>query len=216
MTDFGTLTLLVIVFALVFDLTNGWNDSANAIATVVSTRVLRPWTAVLFGAALNFTGALFSSEVAKTVGRDIADPRLLNQGTFLAATLIAPVWITICTFRGLPISCSHSLMGGLIGAVLATTGMIGLNPVGVRKIVFGVFTSPVIGFVCGALIMISLYWIFRRMRPPTSTAGSAGCSSCPRAPWRSATGPVTPRRPWASSPARSSPPATCPSAPRGR
>jgi len=161
------LLVLVVVFALAFDLTNGWNDAANAIATVVSTRVLRPGTAVLFGALLNFAGAMFSSEVAKTVGRDIADPSLLGPSTFLAAVMVAPVWITICTMRALPISCSHSLMGGLIGAVLATTGPSGLNPAGVKKIVFGVFTSPVIGFACGFLVMLAVYWGFRRIRPNT-------------------------------------------------
>ncbi|OHB74340.1 MAG: hypothetical protein A2Z34_00380 [Planctomycetes bacterium RBG_16_59_8] len=161
------VTLVVILFALIFDLTNGWNDSANAIATVVSTRVMKPWTAVIFGTVLNFAGALFSSEVAKTIGKDIADPALLNQGTFLAAVLIAPIWITLCTWRGLPISCSHSLMGGLIGAVLATVGPSGLQEKGIQKIVFGVFTSPVAGFVSAFILMILLYWICRRWRPST-------------------------------------------------
>ena len=163
------LTILVVVFALAFDLTNGWNDAANAIATVVSTRVLRPMTAVLFGAVLNFAGAMVSSEVAKTVGRDIADPSLLTPATFLAGTLVAPIWITICTFRALPISCSHSLMGGLIGAVLATTGPSGLKASGLEKIVFGVFTSPVLGFAGGFLVMVIVYRLCRRMRPYTVT-----------------------------------------------
>ncbi|HEX6882125.1 MAG TPA: inorganic phosphate transporter [Planctomycetota bacterium] len=153
------VAVLVVVFALVFDVSNGWNDSANAIATVVSTRVLRPGPAVLMGASMNFLGALFSSEVAKTVGRDIADPSLLVPATFLAAVLIAPAWIALCTWKGLPISCSHSLMGGLIGAVLATTGPDGLKAAGVKKIVFGVFASPLIGFTLGLLLIVLLYWL---------------------------------------------------------
>jgi len=161
------ITILVIFFALVFDLTNGWNDAANAIATVVSTRVLRPYHAVLFGAILNFIGAFFSSEVAKTVGKDIADPASLTGATFLAAVLIAPAWITLCTYRGLPISCSHSLMGGLIGAVLATTGPSGVKSEGLNKIVFGVFASPIAGFVLGGIIMLLIYWLARRWRPQT-------------------------------------------------
>jgi PiT family inorganic phosphate transporter len=161
------LTLLVIVFAMVFNLTNGWNDSANAIATVVSTRVMKPLTAVLFGAVLNLLGALFSSEVAKTVGANIADPSLLTPATFLAAVLISPVWVTYCTLKGLPISCSHSLMGGLIGAVLATTGASGLKGEGIRKIVFGIFTSPVAGFLAGGILIVLISWICVRMRPRT-------------------------------------------------
>jgi PiT family inorganic phosphate transporter len=169
------LTVLVVAFALLFDLSNGWNDSANAIATVVSTRVLRPGPAVLMGATLNFVGALFSSEVAKTVGRDIADPALLGPATFLAAVMISPAWIALCTWKGLPISCSHSLMGGLIGAVLATTGPSGLKAEGIKKIVFGVFSSPFIGFVLGLVLIVLIYWIVHwifRVWPRATPAGT--------------------------------------------
>lgn len=161
-----TLMIVAIVaFALIYDLTNGWNDSANAIATVVSTRVLSPAQAILFGAGLNFAGALFSSEVAKTVGKDIADPRLLTSATFLAAVIIAPIWITFCTWYGLPISCSHSLMGGLIGSVLATTGVAGLEAKGIKKIIFGACTSPFLGFAFGALIFLAILWLCRGWSP---------------------------------------------------
>ena len=159
------LILAVILLALVYDVTNGWNDSANAIATVVSTRVLTPWKALMMGAALNFLGALFSSEVARTVGREIAKPEVLTMGTFLAAVIVAPIWITLCTWYGLPISCSHSLMGALIGSVLATAGVEGLHAAGIRKIVFGIFTSPVLGFLLGGALMVAIYWIFRHSAP---------------------------------------------------
>lgn len=164
-----TLLVLVIIGALLFDMSNGWNDSANAVATVVSTRVMRPATAVMFGAVLNFTGALFSSAVAETVGKNIADPHSLTMSTFLAAVVIAPIWVTVCTLRGLPISCSHSLMGGLIGAVLATTGKVGLKKEGIQKILFGVFTSPVAGFILGFVLVVLIAWIFRRMKPTTAS-----------------------------------------------
>ncbi len=163
------VTALTIIFTLVFSITNGWNDAANAIATVVSTRVLRPGTAVLFSAVLNFIGALFSSEVAKTVGRDIADPQFLTSYTFLAAVIIAPLWITWCTLRGLPISCSHSLMGGLIGAVLATEGSGALKTAGMHKIAFGVAVSPIAGFVAGYIIIILVMLVAERWRPANVT-----------------------------------------------
>lgn len=163
--DMMLLALLVVVFALIYDVANGWNDSANAIATVVSTRVMRPATAVAFGAGLNFLGALFSSEVAKTVGKDIADPAMLTPATFLAAVIVAPAWISFCTWQALPISCSHALMGGLIGSVLVTTGLHGLQTAGIHKIVFGVCISPVAGAGLGFTIMVAIYWAFRRMRP---------------------------------------------------
>jgi PiT family inorganic phosphate transporter len=167
--EIGVLTILVIVFAIFYDIANGWNDSANAIATVVSTRVMRPRTAIIFGAVLNFAGAMFSSEVANTVGKDIADPTLLGPATFLAAVVISPIWIAYCTWRGLPISCSHSLMGGLVGAVIATTGVEGLKSDGIQKIVFGIFTSPIIGFFLGLIIIVIIYNIFRNWRPSTIT-----------------------------------------------
>jgi PiT family inorganic phosphate transporter len=163
------LLILIIVFALLFSLSNGWNDSANAIATAVSTRVLTPWQAIVFGSVLNFVGALFSSEVANTIGGEIADPARLSMATFLAAVVIAPIWITICTKKGLPISCSHSLMGGLIGAVLASVGVEALHGPGIKKIVLGVFTSPILGFVLAYIIILLVAWIFRRVRASTAS-----------------------------------------------
>lgn len=168
--DPHVMVALIIAFALIFDLANGWNDAANAIATVVCTRVLSPGVAVLYGATLNFVGAFFSSEVAKTVGRDIADPSFLGPATFLAAVIAAPIWITLCTLKALPISCSHSLMGALVGSVLASAGPEALKGPGLQKIIFGVFTSPVLGFIGGLIIVSLVSWIFRRVRPKVITA----------------------------------------------
>jgi inorganic phosphate transporter, PiT family len=158
-----------VVLAVVFDLTNGWNDASNAIATVVSTRVLSPWSAVVMGAVLNFVGAFFSSAVAKTVGTEVASKDFLTPATYLAAVVIAPIWITMCTFRGLPISCSHSLMGGLIGSVIASAGADALHGAGIKKIVFGVFVAPIGGFLGGMLILALMAWIFRRVRAAKAT-----------------------------------------------
>jgi PiT family inorganic phosphate transporter len=163
----GWVSWMVVLGAVLFDLANGWNDASNAIATAVCTRVLKPVTAVLFGAALNFAGALVTGAVAKTVGREIADPKLLSSWTYVAALVTAPAWITLCTWRGLPVSCSHSLMGSLVGAVIATAGASSLKGAGVRKIVIGVFTSPVIGFLLGLLVVVAVCWICRRWKPAT-------------------------------------------------
>jgi PiT family inorganic phosphate transporter len=163
----GAVGWLIVLGAILFDVANGWNDASNAIATVVCTRVLKPVVAVLFGAVFNFLGALVSGAVAKTVGKEIADPALLTSATYVAALVAAPVWITICTWRGLPISCSHSLMGALVGAVVATAGSDALKGEGIRKIVFGIFTSPVIGLLLGMTVVVAVGWICRRLRPAT-------------------------------------------------
>jgi len=172
MTTLALITLiLTVVFALVFNLANGWNDAANAVATVISTRVLSPAKAILFGAILNFVGALFSSEVAKTVGHDIADLEVLTGATFLAAVMAAPVWITWCSRRGLPNSCSHALLGAMIGAVIAASGGLeGLNRVGIGKIVFGVLVCPVAAFVAGHLIVRVATRFARNARPGTASS----------------------------------------------
>ncbi|MFB3892596.1 MAG: anion permease [Phycisphaerae bacterium] len=165
-----TVLVLTILFAVVFDMANGWNDAANAVATVVSTRVLSPARAIAFGAMLNFIGALFSSEVAKTVGHNIADPRLLSTTTFLAAVMTAPIWITWCAKRGLPNSCSHALLGALIGSVIVSSGSLdGLRADGIRKIFFGVLICPIAGFILGHVIVRIVAFVSGPARP--SVAG---------------------------------------------
>jgi inorganic phosphate transporter, PiT family len=161
----GPAGWLIVAGAVLFDFANGWNDAGNAIATAVCTRVLRPAVAVAFGAILNFLGAMWSSEVAKTVGKEIADPAVLTTATYLAALFVAPIWIGICSWRGLPISCSHSLMGALVGAVMATAGPSMLRGEGLRKILFGVFCGPFFGFGLGLLVVTGVCWLFKRARP---------------------------------------------------
>jgi PiT family inorganic phosphate transporter len=167
MDHLSVVTLLVIVGALLFSLSNGWNDAANAIATAVCTRVLTPFAAIMLGASLNFLGALVSDKVAKTIGRDIADPAFLHQSTFLAAVIAATIWITVCTWRGLPISCSHSLMGALVGAVVASAGSSHINSSAIWKIVYGIVIAPVVGFFLGLLILALIARMFRKARPRT-------------------------------------------------
>lgn len=163
------LVILITAFAILFDLANGWNDAANAIATVIGTRVMSPLVAVGFGAALNFLGAFYSDAVAKTVGADIVDKATLTSQIgpliFMSAVAASPVWITWCTLKGLPISCSHSLMGALVGAALAAGGADGVQGAGIRKIVTGVFTSPIIGFLLGGVLVVLISWVFKNARP---------------------------------------------------
>ncbi len=163
------LIVLVTAFALLFDLANGWNDAANAIATVVGTRAMTPIKAVVYGAALNFAGALYSDRVARTVGGDIVDKQTLDSAVgpiiFMAAVAAAPLWITFCTWRGLPISCSHSLMGALVGAAIAAGGASAIRGAGIHKIVKGIFTSPIIGFALGFVFVVVIVRLCHRGRP---------------------------------------------------
>ncbi len=172
MTTLALVTLiLTIVFALVFNLANGWNDAANAVATIISTRVLSPARAIAFGAVFNFVGALFSSEVAKTVGLNIANAECLTGATFLAAVMTAPIWITWCARRGLPNSCSHALLGALIGSVIASSGgLAGLKADGIQKIFFGVLICPVVGFIAGYILAWVTTKISQNLRPKAAGA----------------------------------------------
>ncbi len=164
-----TMLILVIVAALLFDFMNGWNDSANAIATVVSTRVLTPIVAVLFASGLNFLGALGHERVAKMIGGGLVDSSLLmgHQYVILAAMLAAAGWVYVCTMRGLPISGSHSLIGGLLGATAGAFGLEVIKAGGIIKVIAALILSPLLGFILGYILLIAVYWIAYFMRPRT-------------------------------------------------
>ena len=161
----GIVILLVVLAALLFDFSNGWHDSANAIATVVSTKVLTPLQAVMMAAVLNFAGAFWGTAVAKTIGTDIADPKLVSQVVILFALVAATSWNMITQFLGLPSSSSHALIGGLVGAVIAGHGAGALKSEGLVKVLSGLLLSPVAGFVAGALVMYLIYLAFGRASP---------------------------------------------------
>ncbi|MCG3147865.1 MAG: hypothetical protein PCFJNLEI_01306 [Verrucomicrobiae bacterium] len=165
--DPSTLLIIVVVSALLFDFVNGWNDSANAIATVVSTRTLGPLQAVLMAAVLNFVGALVSTKVAKTIGGDIVNPQIVTGDIVLAAMLAATLWVAFCTILGLPISGSHSLVGGLVGAAVARFGTSCVHMAGIWKVMVGLFLSPVLGFIIGYILLVAVYWIAYKMKPRT-------------------------------------------------
>jgi inorganic phosphate transporter, PiT family len=160
------LLIAIVALALVFDYTNGFHDTANAIATAVSTRALSPRAAVLMAATLNLIGALVSTNVASTVGEGIVDTDLVTLELVFAALVGAVVWNFVTWYFGLPSSSSQALFGGMIGAMLAAVGASGVEWGGVvTKIILPMILSPVIGLVAAWLLMTALYWIVRRRSP---------------------------------------------------
>ena len=156
------IILILILVALIFDFLNGMNDAANAIATVVSTRVLTPRLAVMWAAFFNFVAAFaFGLAVAKTIGKGIIDPSIVTQQLIFAALFGAIVWTHLCTQYGLPISVSHSLIGGLMGAALIKAGTEYLVWKGLLKVFLFIFLSPTIGLLISFLLMVAVTWIFR-------------------------------------------------------
>jgi len=166
MTTAFILLLLVIVVALVFEFANGANDAANAIATVVSTKVLSPRTAILFAAVFNFLGAFVGTNVAKTIGSGIIDQLAIDMPVILCA-LIGAAFITSATTKlGVPISCSHALIGGLLGAAVAHNGFGVIHGDKLlHKVVVPMFASPLVGFIVGFLFMLALLWMVAKAIP---------------------------------------------------
>jgi PiT family inorganic phosphate transporter len=161
-----TLTIFIVALALLFDFVNGMNDAANSIATIVSTRVLSPRLAVAWAAFFNFAAAFgFGVHVATTIGRGIVDTRVVSPILILAALVGAILWAYLCTLYGLPISVSHSLIGGLAGAGLAKAGPGALVTSGLIKVAVFIVLSPVIGLIVGGLLMILVSWVFRKASP---------------------------------------------------
>jgi PiT family inorganic phosphate transporter len=159
------LLLCVIVLALVFDFINGFHDTANAIATSVSTRVLSPKVAVLMAAILNMVGALSGTAVAKTVGAGLVQAVSITQVTIISALIAAIVWDLITWYLGLPTSSSHAILSGVVGAAIATSGFSVIIAKGVYKVLIGLFFSPLIGFVLSIFLMYFLMWLFRKSTP---------------------------------------------------
>ena len=156
---------IVLVTAYLFEFANGWTDAPNSIATVVSTRVLRPLQAVVMAGVLNLVGAMLGLAVAKTIASGIVSPELVTLETIEAAVLAATLWALGAQYYGLPSSESHALVAGLIGAGFAAGGLDALLGEGPRKSLIGLVTSPVGGFFIALLIMVLIFRIFRRVRP---------------------------------------------------
>jgi PiT family inorganic phosphate transporter len=165
MADSGFLLGAALLLTLAAEFVNGWTDSPNAIATVVSTRVLSPSQAVLMAAVLNIVGALVTgTAVAATLGQGIVSPEAIGLPVVIAATLTVVVWSVAAWFYGIPTSESHELIAGLTGAGLAAAGPSVLLWEGWRKVLIGLGFSTFLGFFLGMVVMASLYWILRRAR----------------------------------------------------
>jgi inorganic phosphate transporter, PiT family len=179
----STLVILVVIFALAFDYINGFHDTANAIATVVSTRTLSPRTAIIMAAVLNFVGALVTQGVAKTVASGIidinADPEGIPQSMILAGVGGAIVWNLITWYYGIPSSSSHALMGGICGAALVHGGLQMILWDGVtKKVLIPIVLSPVVAFIIGFIVMKLIYTVFARAQPHTVNHGFRGMQIC--------------------------------------
>jgi inorganic phosphate transporter, PiT family len=156
----------LIALALVFDFMNGFHDAANSIATVVSTGVLRPQTAVLFAGAFNLVAiAVFHLSVASTVGKGIVQPGIVDTNVVFGALMGAIFWNVLTWYYGIPSSSSHALIGGIVGAVMAKSGAGVLIGAGIWKTVLWIFLSPLLGFLLGSLTMVAVSRIFRRSTP---------------------------------------------------
>jgi PiT family inorganic phosphate transporter len=170
MPDVGFFMLILIVaIGLSFDFINGFHDTANAIATSVATRALKPGTAVLMAGALNIAGALTGTAVATTVGKGIVPPDDATQLLVIAALLAAIIWDLITWRFGIPSSSSHALIFSIVGAGVAAAGWQAIEFGGLAKTFQGLLFSPLLGFLGALLLMFLLFWLFARVRPQLVT-----------------------------------------------
>ena len=162
-----SLALLVVVtiFALGLGFTNGLNDAANAIATAVGTRVMSPRAAVTMAAVFNFAGAATGIAVAKTIGKGILPTEDMTAWLLIAGLASIVIWGLVCTRFGLPISLSHGLVAGLVGAGIATAGVDAIQWGIFRKVLSAVAIAPALGFAGGFIVMGALIWSFRQNTP---------------------------------------------------
>ncbi len=162
-----TLTILLLIgLALLFDFLNGFHDSANSIATIVSTRVLTPRKAVVWAAFFNFIAFLFFGlHVANTIGKGIIDITIVDKGVIFATLIGACTWDVITWYWGLPTSSSHALIGGMVGAALVKVGSQALIWHGITKTVIFIFVSPILGLILGVTLGTAVYWACRKTTP---------------------------------------------------
>jgi inorganic phosphate transporter, PiT family len=157
------LLVLVVLLGVAFEFVNGFHDAANAIATAIATRVLTPLQAIVMAGSLNFVGALTGVAVAKTVGAGIVDAKVVTQDLVIAALISAIAWDLLTWYFALPTSSSHALIFSMIGASVAVHGVGVVIVEGLNKTSFGVVYSPLVAFVGGYVLMLTLYWLLRNV-----------------------------------------------------
>ncbi len=164
--DSAALLFLTVGVTLAFEFSNGWHDAANSIATVVSTRVLKPLVAVIWAAFWNFVAAfVFGTAVAATIGKGLVRLDMVNQRVLLAGLLGAIAWNLLTLYFGMPTSSSHALMGGYAGAAVAHAGLAALVPGGWVKPVIFLFLAPFVGMFAGSMVTVATSWVVRRQSP---------------------------------------------------
>lgn len=159
------LLLLVIILAVGFGVVNGFNDAANAIAPAIGTRALSPRNALIIAAISNFAGAATGTAVARTIGKGILVPEAISYPTIIAALAAIIVWGTLATLAGLPISLTHGFIAGLAGAGMAVVGGGAVVWSVMGRVLSAVLTAPVLGFTGGFVLMVVIFWVFRRSLP---------------------------------------------------
>ncbi len=160
------VVVVLVLIALAFDFMNGFHDAANAIATIVSTRVLKPHQAVVLAAVFNFVAVfVFQLKVATTVGKGIIDPSVVDHYVVFGALIGGISWNVITWWYGIPSSSSHALIGGLVGAAVAKAGVWALIPPGLLKTLAFIIISPLLGFILGAIFLLIVSWLFVRSTP---------------------------------------------------
>ena len=192
-----TVLYIIAVLVLIFDFITGFHDSANSIATFVSTKVLSPFAAVSMAAFFNFIAfTIFPLKVAATMGKGIVDPDVLNLTVIAAALIAAITWNLLTWWWGLPSSSSHTLVGGLIGATLVSAGTDSIIVSGVMKIVAFIVISPLLGMILGFSYPRWYSILPETTAPSVSTSISGGFSFCRLQPSVSDTAVMMPRNPW--------------------
>lgn len=160
------VVVLLVVLAIAFDFMNGFHDSANSIATVVSTGVLKPNQAVLFAAFFNVLAIfVFHLSVAATVGKGFVQPGIVDTHVVFGALIGAISWNLVTWYYGIPSSSSHALIGGILGAVMVKAGASALVSSGIFKTIAFILISPLLGYVLGSAMMVLVAWGFRKTRP---------------------------------------------------
>ena len=201
--DLSLIVVVVIVTALAFDFTNGFHDTANAMATSIATKALKPRTAVIIAGVLNLIGAFLSVEVAKTISSGLVDDTKITPTVIFAGLVGAILWNLLTWLLGLPSSSSHALFGGLIGATWVAAGADAVKFAGViGKVLLPAVLSPIVAGLIALTATYLAYRITAQGADGTVKQGFRTARSCRRRWSRSRTAPTTRRRRWASSPSR--------------